>query len=260
MMIVLTLGKSSPASMIIVQRSRSNRLSRKSIIFLLQVALVHLPVRVRDPHPGRQEPVQVPLHHLDRLDPVVHEKDLPSPVDLAHDRVPYRPVVEGEYLRMYWKPVARSRVDDRYVAYPGDRHREGPRYRGRRHAEHVDALLHHLEDFLVPDAEPVLLVDDHEAEILEGYVLRQQPVRADDDVDLPLDDIGDGLLLPGGGNEPAEHLRPHREPGEPVGQGGEMLHREHRRRDEDRHLFPFEHHLERGPERHLGLPEPHVAA
>jgi hypothetical protein len=42
----------------------------------------------------------------------------------------------------------------------------------------------------VRDAEALLLVDDEQAEVLELDVLREQAVRADDDVDL----AGFGLL------------------------------------------------------------------
>ena len=47
------------------------------------------------------------------------------------------------------------------------------------------------------DAEALLLVDDEQAEVLEAHVARQQPVRADDDVDLALAERRDGLLLLG---------------------------------------------------------------
>ena len=43
-----------------------------------------------------------------------------------------------------------------------------------------------LQPLLVLDAEALLLVDDDQAEVLELHVLAEQPVRADDDVDLPL--------------------------------------------------------------------------
>ena len=50
--------------------------------------------------------------------------------------------------------------------------------------QHVDLLAHLLDALLVRHAEALLLVDDEQAEIAKLHVLRQQPVRADDDVDL----------------------------------------------------------------------------
>ena len=50
-----------------------------------------------------------------------------------------------------------------------------------------------LDPLLVRDAEPLLLVHDQQAEIAELHVLRQQPVRADDDVDLARGELGERL-------------------------------------------------------------------
>ncbi len=43
--------------------------------------------------------------------------------------------------------------------------------------EHVDARLERLEALFVGDAEALLLVHDHQPQILKGNILRQQPVR-----------------------------------------------------------------------------------
>ncbi len=47
-----------------------------------------------------------------------------------------------------------------------------------------------LQLLLVPHAEALLLVDDDQAQILELDVLREQPVRADDDVHRAGGDLG----------------------------------------------------------------------
>ena len=47
----------------------------------------------------------------------------------------------------------------------------------------VDVGAQRLQPLLVLDAEALLLVDDDEAEVVEHDVLRQEPVRPDDDVD-----------------------------------------------------------------------------
>ena len=62
----------------------------------------------------------------------------------------------------------------------------------------TSTLLAELLDLLlVRDAEALLLVHDQQAEIAELHVLRQQPVRADDDVDLAGGEVGERLLLLG---------------------------------------------------------------
>ncbi len=75
----------------------------------------------------------------------------------------------------------------RQIAEPADRHLQRARD-GRRaqSVEHVDVRAELLDALLVRDAEALLFVDDEEAEVLEVDVLREQPVRADHDVDLAL--------------------------------------------------------------------------
>ena len=60
---------------------------------------------------------------------------------------------------------------------------EGPGDRRGREGEHVDRRAERLEPLLVLDAEPLLLVDDDQAQVLEGDVLLDDPVGADQDVD-----------------------------------------------------------------------------
>ena len=63
-----------------------------------------------------------------------------------------------------------------------------------------------LDLFLVADTKALFFVDDQQPEVLELDALAQQPMRADNQVDLTIfETIGDrfGLL---GGEEPAQHL------------------------------------------------------
>ena len=76
-----------------------------------------------------------------------------------------------------------------------------------RHRQHVHLLAHLLDALLVRHAEALLLVDDEQAEVAELDVLRQQPVRADDDVDLAGGEIGERLLLLRLAAEAADHRR-----------------------------------------------------
>ena len=46
-----------------------------------------------------------------------------------------------------------------------------------------------LQRFLLAHAEALLLVDDHQAEVLEAHVALQQAMRADDDVDLAFGEL-----------------------------------------------------------------------
>ena len=109
-------------------------------------------------------------------------------------------------------------------------------------------------------AEPVLFVDDDEAEPAEAGAVGEEGVRADDDVDGARrgarPDVG--LLL--GGAVAAEEFDGHRPAGESFLEAFEMLLGEDGRGREDRHLASAEHALERGAQRDLGLAEADVAA
>ena len=61
------------------------------------------------------------------------------------------------------------------------------------------------------DAEPLLLVDDQQAEVVEADVARQQPMRPHDDVELPFGQRRQRRLLLGLGPEARHHRHPHRE-------------------------------------------------
>ena len=117
-----------------------------------------------------------------------------------------------------------------------------------------------LDPLLVRHAEPLLFVHDQQAQIVEPYVLREQPVRADDHVDPPRRQVlQDGGLLRAAA-EPADHLDPDRKRGEAVAERLVVLEHQHRGRRQQRHLLAVHHGLERGPQRHLGLAVAHVPA
>ena len=121
---------------------------------------------------------------IDRLDAVVDEEHLAAAIELARDALVDQAVVprldEGEHGR----PVARRRLHQRHVAQAGERQVQRARNRRRGEREHVGLELELLEPLLVLHAEAMLLVDDDEAEVRELDVGAEQPVRADDDVDL----------------------------------------------------------------------------
>ena len=121
---------------------------------------------------------------VDRLDAVVDEVDLAAAFHLGADRPLDHCLVELDDVGLDRQAILRRRLDDRHVADAGERHVQRARDRRRRHRQHVHALAHLLDALLVRDAEALLLVDDEQAEVAELHVLRQQPMRADDDLDL----------------------------------------------------------------------------
>ena len=171
----------------------------------LELVLAHLAVRDADPRLRHQPGDQV-AERIDRLDAVVDEVHLAAALDLGADGPRDDRLVELDDVGLNRQAILRRRLDDRHVADAGERHVQGPRDRRGRHGQHVHAFADLLDPFLVCHAEPLLLVDDEEAEILELHVLRQQAMRADDDFNLPGDDVVDDLLLLRFAPEAAEHV------------------------------------------------------
>ena len=118
------------------------------------------------------------------LDAVVDVEDLPAARELALHRLADHLLVAAGDDRAHGAAVDRRRRDEREVAQARDGHLQRARDGRRREREHVDLRAELLDALLVRDAEALLLVDDEEAEVLEVHVLREEAVRADDDVDL----------------------------------------------------------------------------
>ena len=123
---------------------------------------------------------------VDRLDAVVEVERLPAARMLALERRLDQLVVVLADRRPDRAPAARRRLDDRDVAKARERHVERPRNRRRGEREHVDLEPQRAQQLLLRDAEPLLLVEDDEPEVLRDDVPREDPVRPDEDVDLPL--------------------------------------------------------------------------
>ena len=90
---------------------------------------------------------------------------------------------------------------------------QGARDGRGRQGQHVHVLFQGLELFLVPHAEALFLVQDEQGKIGQGHVRRQQAVRAQQDVDLPLGRGLEDFLLPGTGHETAQQAHRDRETG-----------------------------------------------
>ena len=197
---------------------------------------------------------------LNVVDAVVDEVDLPAAVQLAQDRVADQVVAEPRDPRLDRQPIGRRRLQVRDRPHAQQRHVQRPRDRRGRHRQHVDRRPQRLEPLLHLDAEPLLLVDDQQAQILELHVRRRQPVRADEDVELPVGRALQDLLLLLRRAEPRERRDRERELRHPGRERAAVLLGEHRRRHQHGHLVAGVDRLERRADRHLRLAEADVAA
>jgi hypothetical protein len=199
-------------------------------------------------------------HRLDRRHAVVQKEHLPASVELSLDGVAEGRLVELDDGGLDRQPVLRRRLDGAHVARACERHVQRARDRRRGEREHVHRLPQHLEFLLVQHAEALLLVDDHQAEILEADIGLDELVRADDDVHRAgrqRRDHGVGLFFC---TEPREQLHRHGELRHALDERVEMLLRQHGGRHQHGNLFAAHHRLERRADGHLGLAETDVAA
>ena len=160
---------------------------------VLELPLAHLPVRGQHAQLRAQLPDLLP-RLLDRLDAVVEVERLPAALVLAGQRLRDQLLVVLADGRPDRTAALGRRLDDRDVAQAGERHVQRPRDRRRREREHVGLEAERLQQLLLRHAEALLLVDDHEPEVLRHDVAREHPVRADEHVDLALRQLGEHLL------------------------------------------------------------------
>ncbi len=188
------------------------------------------------------------------------EEDLAAALELALDGLLDRDVLHARDERAHRATIGRGRGDDREVAQVRHREVQRARDRGGGQGEHVDLGAGLLDPLLVRHAEPLLLVDHEEAEVLEPHVGRERAVGADDDIDAALGDLLDGRDLLALGLEPAELPEVHGEAGEPLAHRAEVLLDEHGGGREHARLLSALHGTEHGAHRDLGLAVPDVTA
>ena len=193
-------------------------------------------------------------------DPVVDVEHLALAEQLAPDRGDDLAVLVGADVRQHGVPLLRRGRDRRHLADTGDRHLQGARDRGGAHAQDVDRGAEPLHLLLVLDAEPLLLVDDDQAEVLHPDVGVEQPVGADHDVDAALGEAVDDLARLLVGLEPRQALEVDGEAAHPLGEGRVVLGDEQGGGHEHGHLLALLDRLERGTDGDLGLAVADVAA
>jgi hypothetical protein len=129
-------------------------------------------------------------HLLDVGDARHHVEALATAVALAPQRLAHDHRIEGRDERAHGQAVDRRRGDQRQLAHTRQRQLQGARDRRGGQRQHMHVLAQLLQALLVRDAEVLLLVDDQQAEPLEGDRLAEQRVRADRDVDGAVADAG----------------------------------------------------------------------
>ena len=185
MKIVLTLGISRPLSMIVVATRMSNCRRMKLIIVRSSSSPRHLAVGDSDPGLGHDR-----LNGVgdggDVVNAVMDEIDLAIAIELAVNGALDDLAVEAADAGFDRLAVGRRGFEIGDIADAEQAHVQRARNRRGRKRQHVDRGAQGFEPLLVFDAESLLLVDDHQPQVLERDVFLQDAVGADQDVDLAL--------------------------------------------------------------------------
>ena len=154
----------------------------------------------------------------------------------------------------------RRRGDDAEVAQAGHGEVQGARDGGGGERQYVHLGAQGLQPFLLAHAKAVLLVDDHQAQVLELHRLLQQGMGADDDVYPAVGKPCRHLCLLGFGLEAAERFGAHWRLGKAVAEGLLMLLHQKGGGRQHRHLLAGASRQEGGAHGDLRLAEAHIAA
>ena len=161
---------------------------------------------------------------------------------------------------MYGIAVGRRRADDAHVARPHEGELERARNGGGRHGECVDIHLQLAELFFCGHTKFLLFVDDEQTEVVPFHGLADEFVCADENIDLPLGQVGEHLLGLLGTAGPGEVFHPHGQSFETAVESLVVLESQHRGGHEHGHLLGVAGSLEGCSDGHLGLAEAHISA
>ena len=226
---------------------------------LLQVIAVQLPVPDHDAR-VRDQRLELSRNRLDGHDPVVQEKDLAAPVQLALDGVADHAFVVLRDDGLHRQAVLGRRLDGAHVAGAGERQVKSPRNGGGAQSQHVHQSAQQFELLFLHHSEALFLVDDDQAQIFESDVLLDQSVRADDDVHRAGSQVLNDPLLLAARAETGEQLDAHRIIRHALAERVEVLLRKHGGGHEHGYLPAVHYRFKRGANSHFGFAKADVTA
>src|SRR5262245_33251133 len=112
----------------------------------------------------------------------MQKENLPASVQLTLDRIADHPLIVLRNDGLHWKTVVRGRLDGAHVTGSRQSQVKCAGNGSGTKREDIHQFAEHLEPFLVKNAEPLFLVDDHKPEVFEFNVSLDQSVRADNDI------------------------------------------------------------------------------
>ena len=188
----------------------------------LHQAGVHLTMRNNDSR-LRNQISQPSAGAFDSVDSVVNEEHLAAATQLTKNRLANESLSETRDLRANRQAIGGRGFDHRQLAKAGHRHLQRARNRSGGQGEDVQLCPQLLEAFLVLHPEPLFLINHEEAQIAKLYVLLQEAMGADDDIQGPVRESTQARFLLSRVLKATEHPHLDREGREPLRKGLKML-------------------------------------
>ena len=109
---------------------------------------------------------------VNRFDSIVNNVDLAAPLEFEIDRILNDNRLELDDHGLNRQAVTRRSFNDGHVPQSAKRHIERPWDRCCGHRHDIDLFLDVFQPLFMRDAKALLLVDDHQSEVMELNVLR----------------------------------------------------------------------------------------
>ena len=197
---------------------------------------------------------------LDRVNAVAHVVHLAAARKLTPDRAGDDVGVPFPHMDLNRPAIARRRQDQAHVTHARQRHLHGAWNRRCRKRQDFDRLTQVLHLLLVAHAEALLLVDDHQPQVIGVHIAREKSMRADEHRHAAVCEPRQRPRLLSRRTKTREHLDRHAEGREAIVEVREMLLRKDCCRAEDHDLLAVLRRLEGCAQGDLRLPETDVAA
>ena len=166
---------------------------------------------------------------VDSLHAVGHVVHLASATHLQTDGGTHYVGVVLAHMHDHRASSRRRRGDKAHVAHARDSHLHGTRNRRCRKREDIDLLAQVLELLLMLHAKTLLLVDDHQPQIVGVHIGGKQAMRSDEHIDLSFGKSRKRALLLPRRPKARKHIHFHAKGGKALKERLEMLLRQNGR-------------------------------
>ena len=163
-------------------------------------------------------------------------------------------------MGLHRQALLRGRFQHGHIPNANHGYVQRSRNRGGGQSQHIHLILHVFDDFLVANAKALLFIHNEQAQIFELHILGQQPMGAHHNVNLPILQPLQHILLFLGRAEATDHLRRYREAMETLYHRVVVLLHQNGGRCQNGDLLTIHHSFEGGTETYFRFAVTHIAA